>query len=138
MWILKNSKYLLGNFKSRSFSEISYIKTFDFSTLYTTLPQDKLKSRLEGLIHKAFKDSRNFVILGYTSTYFFKTSKKTKTCYTEKQVCEMFDFLIDNIFFTFGGAIFNNKSAFQRALIVPLSSPICSCIPTRPSFCTTS
>jgi hypothetical protein len=30
------------------------IKTFDFSTLYTTLPHDKLKTRLKETIHKAF------------------------------------------------------------------------------------
>ena len=33
MWILKNSKDLLDNLKSRSFSQVSSIKTFDFSTL---------------------------------------------------------------------------------------------------------
>jgi hypothetical protein len=43
MWTLKNSKDLLDNLKSRSFSQVSSIKTFDFSTLYTTLPHDKLK-----------------------------------------------------------------------------------------------
>ena len=47
MWILKNSKELLDNFKSRSFSEITFIKTFDFSTLYTTIPPVKLKNRLK-------------------------------------------------------------------------------------------
>ena len=109
MWILKNSKDLLENLKSRSFSEISSIKTFDFSTLYTTLPHDKLKSRLKELIHKAFNNSRNFVVLGYNSTYFSKTSQKNKTCYTKKQVCDMLDFLIDNIFVTFGGAIFQQQ-----------------------------
>jgi hypothetical protein len=36
MWILKNSKDLLDNLKSRSFFQVSSIKTFDFSTLYTT------------------------------------------------------------------------------------------------------
>ena len=54
MWILKNSKDLLDNLKSRSFSQVSSIKTFDFSTLYTTLPHDKLKTRLKETIHKAF------------------------------------------------------------------------------------
>jgi hypothetical protein len=34
MWILKNSKDLLDNLKSRSFSQVSSIKFFDFSTLY--------------------------------------------------------------------------------------------------------
>jgi hypothetical protein len=57
MWILKNSKDLLDNLKSRSFSQVSSIKTFDFSTLYTTLPHDKLKTRLKETIHKAFSHS---------------------------------------------------------------------------------
>jgi hypothetical protein len=34
MWIKKNSKDLLDNIKSRSFSQIASIKTFDFSTIY--------------------------------------------------------------------------------------------------------
>jgi hypothetical protein len=51
---LINSKDLLDNLKSRSFSQVSSIKTFDFSTLYTTLPHDKLKTLLKETIHKAF------------------------------------------------------------------------------------
>jgi hypothetical protein len=54
MWILKNSKDLLDNLKSRSFSQVSSIKTFDFSNLSTTLPHDKLKTPLKETIHKAF------------------------------------------------------------------------------------
>jgi hypothetical protein len=52
--VLRNSKDLLDNNKSRSFSQVSSIKTFDFSTLYTTLPHGKLKTRLKETIHKAF------------------------------------------------------------------------------------
>ena len=47
MWISKNSKGLLDNLKSRSFSQVSSIKTLDFSTLHTTLPHDKLKTRFD-------------------------------------------------------------------------------------------
>ena len=82
MWILKNSKDLLDNLKSRSFSQVSSIKTFDFSTLYTTLQHDKLKTRLKETIHKAFSHRNygsKFVVLGYNSTYFFQTKfKKVK------------------------------------------------------------
>jgi hypothetical protein len=46
MWILKNSKELLANLKAQNFSQINSLKTYDFSTLYTTVPHDKLKSRL--------------------------------------------------------------------------------------------
>jgi hypothetical protein len=73
MWILKNSKDLLDNLKSRYFSQVSSIKTFDLSTLYTTLPHDKLKTRLKETIHKAFSHRNygsKFVVLGYNSTFF--------------------------------------------------------------------
>jgi hypothetical protein len=46
MWILKNSKELLANLKTQNFSQIKSIKIYDLSTLYTTIPHDKLKSRL--------------------------------------------------------------------------------------------
>jgi hypothetical protein len=100
MWILKNSKDLLGNLKSRSFSQVSSIKTFDFSTLYTTLPHDKLKTRLKETIHKAFShrnDGSKCEVLGYNSTYFSNKIQKGKTCYSEEQVISMLEFLIDNI-----------------------------------------
>ena len=101
MWILKNSKDLLDNLKSRSFTRVSSIKTFDFSTLYSTLPHDKLKTSLKETIHKAFSH-RNYgsklFVLGYNSTYFSNRIQKGKTCYSEEQVISMLEFLIDNIF----------------------------------------
>ena len=44
MWILKNSKELLENLKTQSLHSVNSIKSFDFSTLYTTILHDKLKS----------------------------------------------------------------------------------------------
>ena len=45
MWILKNSKELLEHLKSPNFNNITSIKSFDFSTLYTTIPHDKLEKQ---------------------------------------------------------------------------------------------
>jgi hypothetical protein len=76
-----------GTESYRSFE--SSIKTFDFSTLYTTLPHDKLKTCLKEIMHKAFSH-RNYgskcVVLGYNSTYFSNKIQKGKTCYSEEQV----------------------------------------------------
>ena len=119
MWILKNSKDLLDNLKSRSFSQVSSIKTFDFSTLYTTLPHDKLKTRLKETIHKAFSHRNygsKFVVLGYNSTYFSNKIHKGKTCYSEEQVISMLEFLIDNIFVSFGGTL------FQQVVGIPMGT----------------
>ena len=40
----------LEHLKSKAISKGSSIKTFDFSTLYTTISHEQLKSRLRGLI----------------------------------------------------------------------------------------
>ena len=42
MWILKNSKDLLEYIQSRSISIYNIINTFDFYTLYTTIPHTEL------------------------------------------------------------------------------------------------
>jgi hypothetical protein len=54
MWILKNSKELLENLKSRDFSKIDSIKTYYLSTLYITIPHNKLKSQLFQIISNSF------------------------------------------------------------------------------------
>ena len=120
MWNMKNSKDLLDNLKSGSFSQVSSIKTFDFSTVYTTLPHDKLKTRLKETLHKAFCH-RNYgsqcVVLGYNSTYFSNIFQKGKTCYSEEQVISMLEFLIDNIFVSFGCELCTSSSRFIFILI---------------------
>ena len=54
MWILKNSKDLLQTLQSQSLKFCNNIKTFDFSTLYTTIPHAKLKDRIHSLINQCF------------------------------------------------------------------------------------
>ena len=110
MWILKNSKQLLENLQSQS-SHINSIRTFDFSTLYTTIPHDKLKSRLCNIIRQAFrfkngKKRYEYIVVGYNSTYFVKDHSNAKHKYTENDIVRMIDFLIDNIFVECGGEIF--------------------------------
>ena len=75
MWILKNSKQLLENLKTPHFSQIHSIKTYDFSTLYTTIPHTKLKDRLFGIIDNCFftkNGTRKFkyLVIGHCDTYF--------------------------------------------------------------------
>ena len=45
LWILKNSTDLLEYIQFRSLSSCNSIKTFDFSTLYTTILHSKLKDK---------------------------------------------------------------------------------------------
>jgi hypothetical protein len=52
IWILKNSKDSLETLSSRSQYVCNGIKTFDFSTFYTTIPHTLLKSRIKELIQR--------------------------------------------------------------------------------------
>ena len=50
----KNSKELFDHLKSSNLNLITNIKSFDFSTVYTTIPHQKFKSRLATIIRNSF------------------------------------------------------------------------------------
>ena len=53
-WSIKNSGEVINKLKSRAFLAAS-LSTYDFSTLYTTLPHDLIKEKLINLIEWTFK-----------------------------------------------------------------------------------
>ena len=110
MWILKISKQLLDNLQSNSITSVNSITTFDFSTLYTTIRHDQLKSTLASIINQAFcfknGKKRYEYIVKYNSTYFVKSHSDTKHKYTEDDIVRIINFLINNIFVECGGEIF--------------------------------
>ena len=110
MWILKNSKELLEHLKSPNFNHITSIKSFDFSTLYTTIPLDKMKSRLASIIRNSFifKSGNcryKFLVLGHEETYFVKEHSDSKNKYSEDDIIKMLEFIVDNIFVVFAGKV---------------------------------
>ena len=50
MWILKNFTKLLSSLAHLGVSRATSIHTFDFSTFYTSMPHDSLKSRMNSII----------------------------------------------------------------------------------------
>ena len=109
MWILKNSKQLLENLKAQSLHSVNSIKSFDFSTLYTTIPHDELKSKLKAIINQCFfhkNGNRRFqyVVIGYKDTYFVRDHSDAPQKYSDAGVKK--DAGIDNNFVEFGGLIF--------------------------------
>ena len=113
MWILKNSKSLLESLKSRALKNVTSISTYDFSTLYTTIPHSTLKSRLEDLITRSFFNKNGtrrykYIVVNEhnNSTYFVKEYSNANNKYTEGDIISMINFLIDNIYVELGGQIF--------------------------------
>ena len=111
MWILKNSKELLEYLKSPNFNNITSIKSFDFSTLYTTIPHDNLKSRLASIIRNSFMFKNGnrrykYIVLGHEESYFVKEHSDSKHKYSEDDIIKMLEFLVDNIFVVCAGKVF--------------------------------
>ena len=99
MWILKISKELLDNLQYHSLTSIHNIKVkHDFSTLYTTIPHTKLKTRLSELIKNAFrykngkKERYEYIVVGLTSTYFVKNTSNAKNKHRENDIVRMLGF----------------------------------------------
>ena len=55
IWILKNSTSLLSSLDRLDVCTATSVQTFDFSTLYTSIPHDLLKSRISDLVHNGFR-----------------------------------------------------------------------------------
>ena len=55
MWIVKNSTSLLSSLDQLDVRTATSVQTYDFSTLYTSIPHNLLKSRITALIHNSFK-----------------------------------------------------------------------------------
>ena len=53
-WSIKNSTAILNKLKAKGF-QASTISTYNFSTLYTTLPQYLIKNQLVDLIENMFR-----------------------------------------------------------------------------------
>ena len=120
MRILKNSNELLEHLQSPNFNHITSIKSFDFSILYTTIPRQKLESRLatiirNSFIHKNGNRRYKFLVLCREGPYFVKEHSNSKKTYTEDDIINMLEFLVD-IFVVFGGKV------FQQIVGIPMGT----------------
>ena len=112
MWIVKNSTGLLSFLDQLYVRTATSVQTYDFSTLYTSIPHNLLKSRITALIHNSFKrrnGSNRHTHIKITSGkgYFIDTiNPGGDNLYTADQICRMVEFLTDNIFVKFGGCLF--------------------------------
>ena len=112
IWILKNSTSLLSSLDQLDVRTATSVQTFDFSTLYTSIPNNLLKSRISNLVDNAFrkKDGSvkyNHIKVTRSKGYFTHDINAGRdNMYTADNICQMIEFLIDNIFVQFGRCLF--------------------------------
>ena len=76
-WSIKNSGEILDKLKARDFNATS-LSTYDFSTLYTTLPHNLIKDKLIDLIERTFQREGSPYLACSDRNAFFTSEKPKK------------------------------------------------------------
>lgn len=111
MWILENSLQLKQRiFESNETMNATHISTWDFSTLYTTIPHGLLKDCIKELISFSYKTNRRaFIAVNNFRAFWSEKPVKNYACITQENLIDMVNVLIDNIYVTFGNTIHKQK-----------------------------
>ena len=105
-WSIKNSGEVLNKLKSRGFRATS-LSTYDFSTLYTTLPHNLIKEKLINLNEWTFKrEGSPYIACNERQAFFTSEDTKRYKLWSCKNVCEALIYLLDNMYIRFGTELY--------------------------------
>ena len=103
---IKNSCHVLNKLKSRGF-RASSLSTYDFSTLYTTLPHNLIKDKLGDLIIRTFqREGSLYIACNDRNAFFTSDAVRNDNLWSCQKVCEALTFLLDNIYIRFGSKLY--------------------------------
>ena len=108
-WIINNRDPVLRAVqKSRERKSAKCVSSFDFSTLYTKIPHDKLIDVLNKIIDFAFKGGTRNKISIYRSgrANWLRDGDRSSYVYTKELIRRSVDFLIKNAYFKLGNKLF--------------------------------
>ena len=76
-WSIKNSSEILNKLKTKGI-QASTISTYDFSTLYTTLPHNLIRNQLIDLIENTFRREKALYLACNEERAFFASEEQKK------------------------------------------------------------
>ena len=107
-WVIQNSEPVLealNRINKRKGAKT--ISTFDFSTLYTKLPHNKLIKELSDIIDFVFSAGSNtyIAISDYGKAYWSKKKPKSQISFSKHSLKSALKFLVESCYFTVGNTI---------------------------------
>ena len=121
-WSIKNSGEVLNKLKLRGLRAIS-LSTYDFSSLYTTLPQNLIKEKLINLIEWTFKrEGSPYIACNERQAFFTAEDTKRYKLWYCQNVCEALIYLLDNIYIRFG------TNLYRQIVGIPMGTNCASLI----------
>ena len=127
IWSIKNSGEILNKLKSRYFL-VSCLSTYDFSTLYTTLPHNLIKEKLTELIEQTFnRESSLYLACNDKNAFFTSEQPKRSKLWSCQKICDALHYLLDNIFIRFGSKLYRQILCCNFFCFVMRESLCCLC-----------
>ena len=127
-WFIKNSSEVIEKLRLRNFQGFQ-VSSFDFSTLYTSLPHDLIKAKVLPLAMVSWFFNRESKSYLYTSLYilvevsfiikagFFSNRKyDSYRCWSFAELCEAFTFIMENVYVQFYGMV------YQQIVGIPMAT----------------
>ena len=104
------------------------ISSWDFSTLYTNIPHDKLKDKMAIFINRIFteiaksKKGKKFICVSEwgNTAYFTKSKSKNNFCWSSEELVEIIKVIIDNSYICF------HEEVYRQVIGIPMGT---SCAP---------
>ena len=104
-WSVRGSCEVLNKLKSRGF-RASSLSTYDFSTLYTTLPHNLIKDKLVDLIERTFqREGALYIACNGRNAFFTSDAVRNYNLWSCRKVCGALTFLLDGIYIRFGSKL---------------------------------
>ena len=109
-WVIQNTDPVLAKLNSiNGKKSAKHISCFDFSTLYTNIPHNKLIEKLNGLVEFAFKGGdRNYICFNSNGSAYWERKAKKK-CFSERSLKIAIKHLITNCYFSVGNIVMRQK-----------------------------
>ena len=95
------------------------VRSYDFSTLYTSIPHDHLKSKMKTFVESTFncqKERKPFIVISNKWTHFSAKRIATRPCYTSGELLELIYFIIENSYILF------ESKVFRQVLGIPMGT----------------
>ena len=83
------------------------LSTYDFSNLYTTLPHNLIKEKLNDLIEWSFdRKGLPYLACNERNAFFTSEHQNRYKLWSCQNMCEALTYLLDNIFIRFGNKLY--------------------------------
>ena len=97
------------------------MSTYDFSTLYTTLPHHLIKDKLINLINRTFiRENTQYLACNEKCAFFTSDVYNNHNLWSCQKVSDALVYLLDNIFIRFGTKL------YRQTIGIPLGT---NCVP---------